>query len=105
MYDVQISKYNGDLTPPNYDYSYPLNATYTFKANVSSYNITGSNYKGQNPLCCVNTTTNGPNLFTYVYTDCNGDQQGITGTGLTVCARYGSMLGPSFATTQCGGSC
>jgi hypothetical protein len=105
IYDVQRTRTNGDLTPSYYDYVYPVNATYTFTANAAPYSITGSSYKGVNPLCCINTTTNGINLFTYVYIDCNGNQQGVTGAGITVCARYGSMLGPSLIGSQCGGAC
>ena len=93
------------------EFVYPLNASGSLIAqgNNSIYNVTASNYKGVNPLCCVNFTTV-YNLITYVYTDCNGFQQGITGAGITQCARYGTVIIPApipnmIVGANCGGNC
>ena len=94
-----------------FDFVTPLNASGSFIAqgNNSVYNITGSNYKGVNPLCCINVTTL-YNLITYVYTDCNGNQQGWTGAGKVLCIRYGAISVPApqpqlIIGGNCGGTC
>jgi hypothetical protein len=102
---VDVQRTRSDPGATMYDYTGPLNATGSLTTLGNSvYNVTASNWSGVNPLCCVNLTT--VNNVTYVYTDCAGNNQGITGGGLTVCARYGTMRnGPVIIGGNCGGTC
>jgi hypothetical protein len=85
--------------------TFPLNASGSIIAGANAvYSITGSNYSGVNPLCCVNV-----NLLqglTYQYLDCAGNEQGFFGPG-TICIRYGTLRNGNwtFAGSNCGGTC
>jgi len=94
---------SGPLT--NFNFTYPLNATGSLTALGNDvYSVTASNWSGTNPLCCVNVTT--LNNVTYQYNDCAGNAQGITGTGIVVCIRYGTIRnGQVTIGANCGGTC
>jgi hypothetical protein len=90
-----------------FDFTGPLNASGSLNSIATgSYIVTGSNWPGINPLCCINVTTIF-NLITYQYQDCAGNEQGWTGAGQVLCIRYGTIRNAPVTIngSNCGGTC